>query len=81
MSKEKSREKFGISGGIAVLMQIQMVLIGIALILTGNRVSRNFSLWTVSVPYGKRHFLQDCDLLLCRNGSIPLCTSFHERNR
>ena len=35
MSKEKSREKFGISGGIAVLMQIQMVIVGLALIITG----------------------------------------------
>ena len=41
MGKERSREKFGISGGIAVLMQIQMVLTGIALILTGYGIVRS----------------------------------------
>ena len=35
MDKEEARKKSGIGGGIAILMQVQMILVGIALILTG----------------------------------------------
>ena len=42
MGKEEQRKKYGISGGIAIMMQIQMVIIGIALIITGYGIINSF---------------------------------------
>ena len=42
MGKEEKRKKYGISGGIAIMMQIQMIIIGIALIITGYGIVSSF---------------------------------------
>ena len=42
MGKEEKRKKYGIGGGIAVMMQIQMIIIGIALIITGYGIVSSF---------------------------------------
>ena len=42
MGKEEKRKKYGISGGIAVMMQIQMVIIGLALSITGYGIISSF---------------------------------------
>ena len=39
MDKNQLKEKYGIGGGIAVMMQIQMVLIGLGLILSGYGIA------------------------------------------
>ena len=35
MDKDKLKKKYGVAGAIAVMMQIQMALVGCALIITG----------------------------------------------
>ena len=39
---EEKQKKYGIGGGIAVMMQVQMILVGIALIITGYGIVCSF---------------------------------------
>jgi len=42
MDKEKQREKYGIAGAIATIMQIQMLVVGLALVLTAYGIIVSF---------------------------------------
>ena len=43
MDKDKLKKKYGVAGAIAVLMQVQMALVGCALILTGYGITVSFN--------------------------------------
>ena len=42
MDKDKLKKKYGVAGAIAVMMQIQMALVGCALIITGYGITISF---------------------------------------
>ena len=42
MSKDEQRKKYGIKGVVAVMMQIQMIIVGIGLIITGYGIINSF---------------------------------------
>lgn len=51
MDKDQKKNKYGIAGAISVMMQIQMVLVGAALILTGYGITVSFDVPTRLTVY------------------------------